>query len=147
MVPQGRYQQNLKSSPRSSSSANRSRATDSLSQCLSDFVNQLAPTREEVAIKEDVRKLLERLIRTVQPQSRLLAFGSTANGFSLRNSGKGVTNANGQLLNPLGPLDMDLCCLIETDAVHPSASDMVQDLGTLLEKGSDEITSLCDAES
>lgn len=58
-----------------------------LSQCLFDFVVQLLPTPEELAIKEDVRKLLERLIRTIEPDSRLLSFGSTANGFSLRNSG------------------------------------------------------------
>ena len=59
-----------------------------LSQCLFDFVIQLLPTQEEMAVKEDVRKLLERLIRTIEPDSRLLSFGSTANGFSLRNSGQ-----------------------------------------------------------
>jgi terminal uridylyltransferase len=59
-----------------------------LSQCLCDFVFQLLPTQEELAVKEDVRKLLERLIRTIEPHSRLLSFGSTANGFSLRNSGE-----------------------------------------------------------
>ena len=59
-----------------------------LSQALFDFVVQLLPTAEELAVKEDVRKLLERLIRTIEPDSRLLSFGSTANGFSLRNSGK-----------------------------------------------------------
>ena len=64
-------------------------ATD-LSQCLFDFVIQLLPTQEEMAVKEDVRKLLERLIRTIEPDSRLLSFGSTANGFSLRNSGANV---------------------------------------------------------
>jgi terminal uridylyltransferase len=58
-----------------------------LSQCLLEFVLQLLPTSEEMAVKEDVRKLLERLIRTIEPDSRLLSFGSTANGFSLRNSG------------------------------------------------------------
>lgn len=58
-----------------------------LSQCLFDFVIQLLPTAEEMAIKEDVRRLLEKLIRTIEPESRLLSFGSTANGFSLRNSG------------------------------------------------------------
>lgn len=58
-----------------------------LSQCLFEFVIQLLPTPEEIAVKEDVRKLLERLIRTIEPDSRLLSFGSTANGFSLRNSG------------------------------------------------------------
>lgn len=58
-----------------------------LSQCLFDFVIQLLPTAEEMAIKEDVRRLLEKLIKTIEPDSRLLSFGSTANGFSLRNSG------------------------------------------------------------
>ena len=58
-----------------------------ISQCLFEFVIQLLPTPEEIAVKEDVRKLLERLIRTIEPNSRLLSFGSTANGFSLRNSG------------------------------------------------------------
>ncbi|THH33283.1 hypothetical protein EUX98_g933 [Antrodiella citrinella] len=85
------------------------------SQCLFDFVIQLLPTPEELAIKEDVRKLLERLIRTLEPDSRLLSFGSTANGFSLRNS------------------DMDLCCLIDSEE-RLSASDLVTMLGDLLER-------------
>lgn len=59
-----------------------------LSQALFDFVIRLLPAQEEMAVKEDVRKLLERLIRTIEPDSRLLSFGSTANGFSLRNSGE-----------------------------------------------------------
>lgn len=62
--------------------------TASLSRDLHNFVIQLLPTPEEMAVKEDVRKLLERLIRTIEPESRLLSFGSTANGFSLRNSGE-----------------------------------------------------------
>ena len=65
----------------------RIRFNAELSQCLFDFVVQLLPTVDELAVKEDVRKLLERLIRTIEPDSRLLSFGSTANGFSLRNSG------------------------------------------------------------
>lgn len=65
----------------------RIRFNAELSQCLFDFVIQLLPTVDELAVKEDVRKLLERLIRTIEPDSRLLSFGSTANGFSLRNSG------------------------------------------------------------
>lgn len=68
--------------------AQKLRFLTDLSQCLFDFVIQLLPTTEELAVKEDVRKLLERLIRTIEPDSRLLSFGSTANGFSLRNSGK-----------------------------------------------------------
>ena len=65
-----------------------------LSQRLFEFVIQLLPTQEEMAVKEDVRKLLERLIRTIEPDSRLLSFGSTANGFSLRNSGERVYAEN-----------------------------------------------------
>ena len=65
-----------------------------LSQCLFDFVIQLLPTVEEMAVKEDVRKLLERLIRTIEPDSRLLSFGSTGNGFALRNSGECQTIAS-----------------------------------------------------
>ncbi|KIY47666.1 hypothetical protein FISHEDRAFT_74468 [Fistulina hepatica ATCC 64428] len=85
------------------------------SQCLFDFVIQLLPTTEEMTVKEDVRKLLERLIRTIEPDSRLLSFGSTANGFSLRNS------------------DMDLCCLIDSKE-RLSASDLVTMLSDLLER-------------
>ena len=72
----------------SSGHVRRQKFLAELSQCLVDFVLQLLPTPEELAVKEDVRKLLERLIRTVEPESRLLSFGSTANGFSLRNSGE-----------------------------------------------------------
>ena len=68
--------------------ASKQRFVADLSQCLFDFVIQLLPTQEEMSVKEDVRKLLERLIRTIEPDSRLLSFGSTANGFSLRNSGE-----------------------------------------------------------
>ena len=68
--------------------ASRTAFFHELSQCLFDFVIQLLPTAEEMAVKEDVRKLLEKLIRTIEPESRLLSFGSTANGFSLRNSGE-----------------------------------------------------------
>ena len=63
-----------------------------LSQCLFDFVIQLLPTAEEMAVKEDVRKLLEKLVKTLNPNSRLLSFGSTANGFSLRNSGEPIVD-------------------------------------------------------
>ncbi|KAJ7585026.1 hypothetical protein C8J56DRAFT_141076 [Mycena floridula] len=95
--------------------ASKQRFITDLSQCLFDFVIQLLPTAEEMAVKEDVRKLLERLIRTIEPDSRLLSFGSTANGFSLRNS------------------DMDLCCLIDSDE-RLAAGDLVTMLGDLLER-------------
>ncbi|KAF9449070.1 hypothetical protein P691DRAFT_813166 [Macrolepiota fuliginosa MF-IS2] len=95
--------------------ASKQRFAQDLSQSLFDFVIQLLPPADELHIKEDVRKLLERLIRTIEPDSRLLAFGSTANGFSLRNS------------------DMDLCCLIDSGE-RLSASDLVTMLGDLLER-------------
>ncbi|CAG7851319.1 Terminal uridylyltransferase cid1 {ECO:0000305} Short=TUTase cid1 {ECO:0000305}; {ECO:0000269/PubMed:12218190, ECO:0000269/PubMed:22751018, ECO:0000269/PubMed:22885303, ECO:0000269/PubMed:24322298, ECO:0000269/PubMed:25712096}; {ECO:0000269/PubMed:17353264, ECO:0000269/PubMed:17449726, ECO:0000269/PubMed:19430462, ECO:0000269/PubMed:22751018, ECO:0000269/PubMed:22885303, ECO:0000269/PubMed:24322298}; AltName: Full=Caffeine-induced death protein 1 {ECO:0000303/PubMed:10757807}; AltName: Full=Poly(A) polymer len=88
-----------------------------LSQCLLDFVVQLLPTKEEVSVKEDVRKLLERLIRTIEPSSQLLSFGSTANGFELKNS------------------DMDLCCVLDVrPETPPNASQFVLRAAQLLER-------------
>lgn len=107
------------------------------SQCLYEFVIQLLPTREELTVKEDVRKLLERLIRTIEPDSRLLSFGSTANGFSLRNSGTHAFShlncSSVHLIKHFAP-DMDLCCLIDSEE-RLSASDLVTMLGDLLERG------------
>jgi terminal uridylyltransferase len=88
-------------------------------------------------VKEDVRKLLERLIRTIEPESRLLSFGSTANGFSLRNSGP---SAHAHIAFKCGGIadtpipDMDLCCLIDSDE-RTTASNLVTLLGDLLERG------------
>jgi len=107
------------------------------SQCLVDFVVQLLPTVEELAVKEDVRKLLERLIRTIEPESRLLSFGSTANGFSLRNSGPSTQAHTAFVCGgvPDTPIpDMDLCCLIDSDE-RTTASNLVTLLGDLLERG------------
>lgn len=107
------------------------------SQCLVDFVVQLLPTVEELAIKEDVRKLLERLIRTIEPESRLLSFGSTANGFSLKNSGPSTRASTASLCGGVAdtPIpDMDLCCLIDSDE-RTTASNLVTLLGDLLERG------------
>ncbi|KAF9516649.1 hypothetical protein BS47DRAFT_1483802 [Hydnum rufescens UP504] len=102
--------------PHRRSATGRTAFFNELAQCLFDFVIQLLPTAEEMAVKEDVRKLLEKLIRTIEPESRLLSFGSTANGFSLRNS------------------DMDLCCLIDSKGPPLQASDLVTMLGDLLER-------------
>ncbi|KAL6308884.1 hypothetical protein BKA93DRAFT_724689, partial [Sparassis latifolia] len=107
--------QQFLNSPPQRRPASRLHFVTEFSQCLYDFVVQLLPTPEELAVKEDVRKLLERLIRTIEPDSRLLSFGSTANGFSLRNS------------------DMDLCCLIDSSE-RLAASDLVTMLGDLLER-------------
>ena len=114
----------------------KQRFVSELSQCLYDFVIQLLPTAEEMAVKEDVRKLLERLIRTIEPNSRLLSFGSTGNGFALRNSGN-VTGGSLDLcpcLTPVALSDMDLCCLIDS-VERLSATDLVTMLGDLLERG------------
>ena len=114
--------------------ASKHRFVVELSQCLFDFVIQLLPTQEEMAVKEDVRKLLEHLIRTIEPESRLLSFGSTANGFSLRNSGgmRGSTDPSSNLKSFF--VDMDLCCLIDSEE-RLSATDLVTMLGDLLERG------------
>lgn len=59
-----------------------------LSTSLFSFVLPLLPTAEELATKEEVRVLIERLIKTIEPSSRLLSFGSSCNSFGLRNSGE-----------------------------------------------------------
>ncbi|KAL7412216.1 hypothetical protein BDY24DRAFT_112687 [Mrakia frigida] len=87
-----------------------------LSEALFHFILPLLPTPEELALKSQVRTLLERLVRTVEPNCRLLRFGSTANGFSLRNS------------------DMDLCVLLEGEEPRPAAAELVTLIGSLLER-------------
>lgn len=59
-----------------------------LSTSLFSFVLPLLPTPEELATKEEVRVLIEKLIKTIEPSSRLLSFGSSCNSFGLRNSGE-----------------------------------------------------------
>lgn len=118
-------------------SASKQKFLLEFSQSLVDFVVQLLPTAEELAIKEDVRKLLERLIRTIEPESRLLSFGSTANGFSLKNSGPPTHAPTPFLCGGVVDLpipDMDLCCLIDSDE-RTTASNLVTLLGDLLERG------------
>ena len=118
-------------------SASKQKFLLEFSQCLVDFVVQLLPTVEELAIKEDVRKLLERLIRTIEPESRLLSFGSTANGFSLKNSGSSTHPPTAFLCGAVVDThisDMDLCCLIDSDE-RTTASNLVTLLGDLLERG------------
>jgi hypothetical protein len=64
-----------------------------LSTSLFSFVLPLLPTAEELATKEEVRGLIERLIKTIEPSSRLASFGSSCNSFGLRNSGESVGGA------------------------------------------------------
>lgn len=130
------------SQPRRNSSSKQKFLLE-FSQCLVDFVVQLLPTMEELAVKEDVRKLLERLIRTIEPESRLLSFGSTANGFSLRNSGSFTHNSTASLCGGVADTpttDMDLCCLIDSDE-RTTASNLVTLLGDLLERGKASVPS------
>ena len=116
----------------------RQRFIQDFSQCLFEFVIQLLPTTDEMAVKEDVRKLLERLIRTIEPDSRLLSFGSSANGFSLKNSGTlsllWQARFHNWLLITMCRQDMDLCCLIDSGE-RLNASDLVTMVGDLLERG------------
>jgi terminal uridylyltransferase len=114
-------------------SQRRPRFAADLSQCLFDFVIQLLPPHDELHVKENVRLLLQRLIRNIEPSSRLLAFGSTANGFSLRNSGI-LFLCYCLLSSSPSSLDMDLCCLIDS-AERLNPSDLVTMLGDLLERG------------
>ncbi|GHJ84656.1 hypothetical protein NliqN6_1058 [Naganishia liquefaciens] len=87
-----------------------------LSTSLFSFVLPLLPTAEELATKEEVRGLIERLIKTIEPSSRLASFGSSCNSFGLRNS------------------DMDLVCLIDNKEAALHASDLVAMIGDLLER-------------
>ncbi|BEJ14614.1 hypothetical protein CspHIS471_0403810 [Cutaneotrichosporon sp. HIS471] len=87
-----------------------------LSTSLFSFVLPLLPTSEELTIKEEVRTLIEKLIKTIEPSARLLSFGSSCNSFGLRNS------------------DMDLVVLIDDPDAGLDSSMFVQMIGDLLER-------------
>lgn len=72
-----------------------------LTQAIVSFLNPLTPSEEEYRVKEALRRNLERISKRIDPTASLLAFGSMANGFALRNS------------------DMDLCCLISPRLAYP----------------------------
>ncbi len=59
-----------------------------LTSCIIAFLGPILPTEEEYRVKEATRRQLERLAGKVSPGAKLLAFGSMANGFALRNSGE-----------------------------------------------------------
>lgn len=59
-----------------------------LTNCIIHFLSPILPTEDEYRIKENTRRHLEKLACRVSPGARLLAFGSMANGFALRNSGE-----------------------------------------------------------
>ena len=97
------------------------RHTAELTNCIVAFLSPILPTEEEYRIKEATRRQLERLANRISPGAKLLAFGSMANGFALRNS------------------DMDLCCLIGKKDGQPTtqhtASELVEILGQLIREG------------
>lgn len=100
------------------------RHTAELTNCIVAFLSPILPTEEEYRIKEATRRQLERLANRVSPGAKLLAFGSMANGFALRNS------------------DMDLCCLMGKGPVgqpttQHSASELVEILGQLIREETD----------
>ncbi|PWN21173.1 hypothetical protein BCV69DRAFT_282664 [Microstroma glucosiphilum] len=104
------------------SSMSYERYTAELTNCIIAFLSPILPTEEEYRIKEATRRQLERLAAKVSPGAKLLAFGSMANGFALRNS------------------DMDLCCLINRSGdqeVHPSASELVEMLSKVIREETD----------
>lgn len=63
------------------------RFTADLTNYIIAFLSPILPTEEEYRIKEATRRQLERLAGKVSPGAKLLAFGSMANGFALKNSG------------------------------------------------------------
>ncbi|KAK4685371.1 terminal uridylyltransferase, partial [Tremellales sp. Uapishka_1] len=87
-----------------------------LSASLSNFVIPMLPTHEELTVKEEVRALIEKLIRTIEPSAELCSFGSSCNSFGLRNS------------------DMDLVVLIKDPEANLEPHIFVQMIGDLLER-------------
>ncbi|WFD41967.1 RNA uridylyltransferase [Malassezia psittaci] len=100
------------------------RHTAEISRGMLHLLKTELPTEEEYRTKEATRRQLEQLAARICPGARLLAFGSMANGFALRNS------------------DMDLCCILPhgkrtEDEQCKSASEMVEILGELIRKETD----------
>ncbi|GAC92856.1 hypothetical protein PHSY_000413 [Pseudozyma hubeiensis SY62] len=100
------------------------RHTTELTNCIIAFLSPILPTEEEYRIKEATRRQLEKLALRVSPGCKLLAFGSMANGFALRNS------------------DMDLCCLMGKGqdgqpTTQHTASELVETLGQLIRQETD----------
>jgi terminal uridylyltransferase len=76
--------------------------------------------------------LIEKLVKTIEPSARLLAFGSSQNSFGLRNSG---TRHLGRLRPVLmDSSDMDLVVLIDDPMANLESSHLVQMIGDLLQR-------------
>ncbi|WVN88679.1 uncharacterized protein L203_103892 [Cryptococcus depauperatus CBS 7841] len=92
------------------------RFLNDLSSSLFSFVLPLLPPGEELSVKEEVRCLIEKLIKSLEPSARLLSFGSSCNSFGLRNS------------------DMDLVVLIDDPQAKVDPGNFVESMGSLLER-------------
>ncbi|WVQ84006.1 hypothetical protein IAT38_006151 [Cryptococcus sp. DSM 104549] len=92
------------------------RFLNDLSTSLFSFVLPLLPPSEELSVKEEVRGLIEKLIKTLEPSARLLSFGSSCNSFGLRNS------------------DMDLVVLIDDPHAKVDPGNFVESIAALLER-------------
>ena len=100
------------------------RHTSELSRAIIEYLAPMLPTEDECRIKEGIRRELMRIASKLHPKATLLAFGSMANGFALKNS------------------DMDLCCLVPRDdgedsAALPSPSELVEQLSELIRQDTD----------
>lgn len=80
-----------------------------------------------------VRSLIEKLVKTIEPSTRLLAFGSSQNSFGLRNSGVSCVQYLSVLVLTAFP-DMDLVVLIDDPTANLEASHLVQMIGDLLQR-------------
>ncbi|XAO24786.1 hypothetical protein I312_103592 [Cryptococcus bacillisporus CA1280] len=92
------------------------RFLNDLSTSLFSFVLPLLPPSEELSVKEEVRCLIEKLIKGLEPSARLLSFGSSCNSFGLRNS------------------DMDLVVLIDDPNAKVDPGNFVESMAALLER-------------
>lgn len=81
-----------------------------------------------------MRTLIEKLIKTIEPSSRLLSFGSSCNSFGLRNSGAYEDDLPRHTLEPMLMQDMDLVVLIDDPDAGLDSSLFVQMIGDLLER-------------
>ena len=100
------------------------RHTSELSRAIIEYLAPILPTEDEYRTKEGIRRELMRIASKLHPKATLLAFGSMANGFALKNS------------------DMDLCCLVPRDdgedsAALPSPSELVEQLSELIRQDTD----------
>ena len=61
------------------------RHTSELSRAIIEYLAPILPTEDEYRTKEGIRRELMRIASKLHPKATLLAFGSMANGFALKN--------------------------------------------------------------